>query len=80
MDDVTQRLEKCFTAVFPGLSAEQIRQASSDTLSQWDSMASVTLLAVIGEEFGVVLDLDGFEQFASFEKLLAYLKDHPPDA
>lgn len=47
-------------------------------LENWDSMATVTLLAVIEEEFGAGttegIDLDDVEQLQSFQNLLVYLR------
>jgi acyl carrier protein len=68
------RLERCFAAVFPGLTPEQLRQADADNLAAWDSMNTVTLMAVVNEEFGSDLDLDQMEPLRSFQSLLGYLE------
>jgi len=68
------RLERCFAAVFPDLSPEQLRQADADNVAAWDSMATVTLMAVVNEEFGSDLDLDQMEPLRSFESLLGHLE------
>jgi acyl carrier protein len=73
-DSVTTHLQKCFSAVFPDASPEQIAAAAIGTLEGWDSMATVTLVTVIGEEFGTELDLDDIEQFQSFQSLATYLR------
>ena len=41
---------------------------------KWDSMASITLLTLVGEEFGTELDMDDFEQFTSYQGILEYLR------
>jgi acyl carrier protein len=76
MDKTSQRLESCFSKVFPNLAREQVRNASVDTIAKWDSMASVALLSVIGEEFGIEMDMDDLEQFTSFDGLLDYVEAH----
>jgi acyl carrier protein len=68
------RLERCFAAVFPGLSPEQLRQADAEKLASWDSMTTVTLMAVVNEEFGSELDLDQMEPLRSFASLLGHLE------
>lgn len=72
--NVAARLEQCFAAVFPDLGPEQLRVAQADQVQAWDSMATVTLMAVVQEEFGVELDLDQMEQLRSFEALRAQLE------
>jgi acyl carrier protein len=71
------RLERCFAAVFPDLSPEQLRQADADNVAAWDSMATVTLMAVVNEEFGSDLDLDQMEPLRSFGSLLDHLERDP---
>jgi acyl carrier protein len=76
MDQTESRLQTCFTKVFPELTPEQIKQASVDSVGKWDSMASITLLTLIGEEFGTDLDMDDFEQFTSYRGFLEYLQNN----
>jgi acyl carrier protein len=80
MDQISQRLEACFARVFPKLSPEEIRQANVERVAAWDSMASITLLSLIDEEFGVELNMDDFEQFTSFPKILGYIRTQASDA
>ena len=51
MHDVETRLVGCFQAVFPDLADADIRKASQETMDQWDSVAAITLVNVIEEEF-----------------------------
>jgi len=73
MDDMQTRLKRCFAAVFPGLDDAAIEKASISTVSNWDSIAGVTLMAVIEEEFCVALPVDRIGDFTSFELLRDYL-------
>ena len=75
MSDVEQRLIKCFSAVFPELSPKQIVAATPNTNADWDSLTAVTLLAVIGEEFGVDLHSNGMGENCSFEDFLALVTE-----
>jgi acyl carrier protein len=75
MADTQARLQRCFSAVLPTLSAEQIAQASPATVAGWDSVASVTLFALIEEEFAVEIDVQDMQNLLSFENLLGYLQE-----
>jgi len=74
MDETRQRLTKCFEVVFPELSQDAIPGASTATLTAWDSVASITLMNVVEDEFGVELDLDDLANLDSFEKLYLHLQ------
>ena len=76
MDQVSTKLQQCFSRVFSGLSPEQMQQASVDSVKNWDSMASITLLSLVSEEFGIEMDVDHFDEFTSYQGILAYLRQH----
>jgi len=59
--------------VFPKLSEDRIAQASPAVEPSWDSLASLTLLTLIGEEFDVQLDMDDLEGAVSFQGILSLL-------
>ncbi|MGH9345365.1 MAG: acyl carrier protein [Terriglobia bacterium] len=71
-----ERLIRCFASVFPTLAAADIPLASPQSVSSWDSLASVTLIAVVQQEFGVEIDLLDLPELSSFAALLAYLDLH----
>ena len=73
MDEHRKRLMKCFAAVFPQLAPSEITAATPMTVAEWDSIANVSLLAVVEEEFGIAIDVDDLERLTSFEALLDYL-------
>ena len=74
MNDYEARLVKCFSAVFNGLSEAELRAASTTNLATWDSIATVTLIALIEEEFKIEVDVDDLERLTSFDSVLGYLK------
>lgn len=76
MDEKEMRLAECFLTVFPDLTTDMIPQASSTSLQGWDSVAMVTLLAVVEEEFGVTIEIDDPGRFASFKEILTFLREH----
>lgn len=56
MNDSTEdRLIRCFLSVFPGLTRGQVLSARRENIPTWDSLAGVTLVAVIQEEFHLEL-------------------------
>ena len=74
MDDTRARLVTCFSAVFPELAPDEIERASPYTVPEWDSLANVTLVSVVEEEFGVQIPLDDLETLGSFELVLDFLR------
>ena len=74
MDLIEERLVACFGVVFPGLGAAQVRSARADSVPTWDSIAHISLLTVIGEEFGIDVDFEQFEGATSFPTLLERLR------
>ncbi len=69
-----ERVARCFETVFPNLSPAEIPAASSDSLAAWNSIAQVTLLSLIGEEFGLDIDFEEFEGATSFASILALVR------
>jgi len=74
MDNTEARLLRCFSIIFPNLSEKELADASVETVEEWDSVASVTLVNVLEEEFGIQIGLEDVEQLQSFRRLLNYLK------
>jgi acyl carrier protein len=73
MSEQEDRLVRVFASVFPALKPEQIRAASAETVAEWDSLAAVTLVAVIQQEFGVEIDPLDLPELSSFEALRTHL-------
>ncbi len=76
MVEQTDRLVRCFAAVFPNVPAERIPVASVDNVPDWDSLASVILAAVLEQEFGVQIDLLDLPELTSFNAVQKYLGTH----
>lgn len=76
MTESRERLIRCFQAVFPNLSDDEILRASPSSVGEWDSVATVTLVGVIEEEFGTQTDPEDFENFVSFGLILEYLSNN----
>lgn len=66
MTDIQSRVSQCFLNVFPDLAAADLPRASQASLTQWDSVAHITLLSAISEEFQIELDEETFESLTSY--------------
>lgn len=67
------RLADCFAAVFPHLSHSQIRNATAQSIG-WDSVAFVTLIAAIEEEFQITIPSDAYSKLDSFVAFVQQLQ------
>lgn len=74
MDDTRKRLASCFQVVFPDLTEAETPVASQETVAAWDSVAAITMVSVIEDEFALQMDLDDLADLDSFEKVHAYLQ------
>lgn len=75
MSDTSARLVQCFAAVFPDLTEEQIRRASLTSVAKWDSIATITLISLIEEEFRLEVGTDELGSLISFESVLEFLNE-----
>lgn len=76
MDNLENRLMRCFSSVFPDLNEEQIRTASVDSVAAWHSLAAVTLVALLQEEFGLQVSLAELPNLVSFSAVQNYVRQH----
>ena len=74
MTDPIHRLIRCFASVFPNSTEEQIRTMSVDNNSEWDSLKSATLVALLEQEFGVVISPVDMIDLDSFDAIDTYLR------
>ena len=74
MDDTRTRLTGCFQLVFVDMPEAEVASASQATVAEWDSVAAITLVNVIEDEFGVELDPDDLADLDSFEKVCSYVE------
>ena len=42
-------------------------------MPEWDSVAAITMMNVIEEEFGIEMDLEAVGELDSFEKIHSYI-------
>jgi acyl carrier protein len=74
MADIASRLVDCFATVFPELDRREIPSVSAGSIASWDSLAGITLISVVEEEFGVGISPDDVPDLISFELILDYLR------
>jgi len=75
MDEIKKKLAHCFSLTFPKMEPSRYAAANAENTSEWDSVAQVTLLTLIGEEFGMEIDFLEFEGETSFESLANRIKE-----
>ena len=80
MDKVEKKLSLCFAAVFRNFDPSRIPSASARQIPEWDSLAQVNLLSVIGEEFGMDIDFEDFEDATSFQTIAEHLRQKAASA
>lgn len=74
MSDRENRLIRCFAAVFPEMSPDEISYITSDTAGHWDSLSMVTLISVVEEEFNIEIRPDAAPELNSFEAFRNYIE------
>jgi acyl carrier protein len=79
MADLESRLVNCFSTAFPELDSQEIHSVSMGSLASWDSLAGITLLSLIEEEFGISISPDDSAGLISFELILDYLRGLSPE-
>jgi acyl carrier protein len=73
-DEKYLKLIGCFKQVFPNMITGDIPSASQEQVASWDSVAHVTLLSLVGEEFGVDIDFEEFSEAGSFAAILDLIR------
>jgi len=74
MTDIESRVSACFQNVFPDVPAGDLPKAAQATVAAWDSVAHVTLLSAIAEEFQIELDDESFESLVSYPLILDFVE------
>jgi len=74
MAELESRLANCFATAFPELEPPEIPSVSMGSLASWDSLAGITLLSLIEEEFSISISPDDAASLVSFELIVDYLQ------
>ncbi len=76
---IREKLDHCFSLAFPQIDPSRRAGASVDNTAGWDSVAQVTLLTLIGEEFGIEIDFEEFDGVTSFDALASRIQEILPE-
>jgi acyl carrier protein len=77
-DDTRSRLMACFQGVFPDLDESAILRLTQAACPAWDSLASVTLVRLVEEQFGMEMDLFDLDELDSFGAMEVYMRNRVP--
>jgi acyl carrier protein len=80
MNNIQQRVALCFANVFPNIRQDEIPNASAASFAGWNSIAQVTLLSSVAEEFGIDFEVEDFEKLDSYALIVKYLEKKSLDA
>jgi acyl carrier protein len=78
MPEHDDRLVRCFASVFPMMSDEEIRASTVASLFDLDSLAGVTLVTLIDQEFGINVELSDLLELGSFEAISQFVRKQNP--
>ena len=78
MSEQDDPLMRCFASVFPMMSEEEIRASSVAPLFDLDSLAGVTLVTLIDQEFGINVELSDLLELGSFEAISQFVRKPNP--
>jgi len=67
-------LDEVSSSVFPALPSSALANANTTNTAEWDSVASVTLFALVEEEFGTELDVNALGELTTFDSILDHLQ------
>jgi acyl carrier protein len=67
-------LADIFRAVFNLGPGTDVAGLTQEGRSDWDSLATVTLMTALESEFGIAVDPEDALDFTSFEAVLAYVR------
>jgi acyl carrier protein len=70
------QLAAIFRAVFDLPETADVRGIRQLNFPQWDSLAHVTLVGAVENEFGLAIDIADSVELTSFEAILVYLEEH----
>lgn len=75
MNNTQERVTRCFSNIFPDLPPDEIPRASTASVAAWDSLAHVTLLSSIAEEFNQQFELEDYEELISYPLIVDHLEN-----
>lgn len=74
MADVRESLRDCFHTTFPAVPLGSLEALAPENDPAWDSLATLTLVMLVEERFGVRIPTDEIPQLLSFDAMAGYLE------
>lgn len=75
MADLERRVLDCFANVFPEIARAELDGASQESITGWDSVRHVMLLAALAEEFDFPLDYEAAEEIHSYASAVSFVRE-----
>jgi len=77
MSDIEQKTKNILTIVLKLNSDTSVQNATMESISSWDSMALLSIVTAIENEFDIFIDAAEAEHLVSYEKIIDFLNNHP---
>jgi acyl carrier protein len=74
MSEVRESLRECFEAAFPAVPLSSLETLAPERDAVWDSLATLTLVMLVEERFGVRIPTDEIPRLMSFDAMADYLE------
>jgi acyl carrier protein len=74
MADIRGSLRECFQTAFPAVPASSLETLAPERDAVWDSLATLTLVMLVEERFGVRIPTDEIPFLLSFDAMAGYLE------
>ena len=74
MVEVRDSLRECFSAAFPAVHAGALETLTPERDPVWDSLATLTLVMLVEERFGMKIPTDEIPHLLSFDAMAGYVE------
>lgn len=74
MSEVRESLRDCFRTAFPAVPPNALETLAPENDPAWDSLATLTLVMLVEERFGVRIPTDEIPHLLSFDAMAGYLE------
>ena len=74
MSEVRESLRECFEAAVPAVPLSSLETLAPERDAVWDSLATLTLVMLVEERFGVRIPTDEIPRLMSFDAMADYLE------
>ena len=72
--EVKSKLKSIFRKVFELDTSHEVENLSNENFIEWDSLAQLTLLSTIQDEFSIRIKPKDFQRFSSFQNIYSIIK------